>query len=91
MKPGESGYARLKLDDPLLLFPGDRFIIRQFSPVITIGGGQVLDVIEPSRRMKAAERLAFVQRIARRNSGAGVAGAGGAARRCRIVDGRGRG
>ena len=40
VKPGESGYARLKLDDPLLLLPGDRFIIRQFSPVITIGGGR---------------------------------------------------
>jgi selenocysteine-specific elongation factor len=64
VKPGESGYARLKLDDPLLLLPGDRFIIRQFSPVITIGGGQVLDALEPSRRMKAAERLAFVRRVA---------------------------
>ncbi len=64
VKPGESGYARLKLDDPLLLLPGDRFIIRQFSPVITIGGGQVLDAVEPSRRLKAAERLAFVQRVA---------------------------
>ncbi len=64
IKPGESGYARLKLDDPLLVFPEDKFIIRQFSPVITIGGGQVLDVHEPARRMKAAERLAFVQRLA---------------------------
>ena len=37
------GLARLKLDAPLLLLPGDRFIVRQFSPVITIGGGVVLD------------------------------------------------
>ncbi len=64
MKPGESGYARLKLDDPLLLLPGDRFIIRQFSPVITIGGGQVLDASEPARRMKRTERMAFAQSIA---------------------------
>ncbi len=64
VKPGESGYARLKLDHPLLLLPGDRFIIRQFSPMITIGGGQVLDALEPARRMKTAERLAFVQRVA---------------------------
>jgi selenocysteine-specific elongation factor len=64
VKPGESGYARLKLDNPLLLLPGDRFIIRQFSPVITIGGGQVLDAIEPARRLNMAERLAFAQRIA---------------------------
>ena len=67
VKPGESGYARLKLDNPLLLLPGDRFIIRQFSPVITIGGGQVLDALEPARRMKAAERLSFVQKVANAN------------------------
>ena len=65
IKPGESGYARLKLDDPLLVFPEDRFIIRQFSPVITIGGGQVLDVHEPARRMRANERLGFIQNVAK--------------------------
>ena len=64
VKPGESGYARLKLDDSLLLLPGDRFIIRQFSPVITIGGGQVLDAVEPARRMKVADRLAFARKVA---------------------------
>ena len=63
VKPGEAAYAQLKLDDPLLLFPGDRFIIRQFSPVITIGGGEVLDASESQRRMKAAERLAFAQKM----------------------------
>jgi selenocysteine-specific elongation factor len=64
LQPGESGLARLKLDDPLLLLPGDRFIIRQFSPVITIGGGRVLDAAEEPRRMKASGRLAFLQTIA---------------------------
>ncbi len=65
IKPGESGFARLKLDDSLLVFPEDRFIIRQFSPVITIGGGQVLDAHEPPHRMKMAERLAFLQSVAK--------------------------
>jgi len=41
--PGEEAFARLKLADAALLLPGDRFIIRQFSPVVTIGGGVVLD------------------------------------------------
>jgi selenocysteine-specific elongation factor len=41
--PGQTAFANLHLADPLLLLPGDRFIIRQFSPVITIGGGVVLD------------------------------------------------
>jgi selenocysteine-specific elongation factor len=42
--------ARLKLDDPLQLVSGDRFILRRFSPVTTIGGGQVLDPAPPLRQ-----------------------------------------
>ncbi len=41
--PGDEAFARLKLPEAALLLPGDRFIIRQFSPVITIGGGVVFD------------------------------------------------
>src|SRR5579862_3746375 len=37
--PGESVFARVVLPETALLLPGDRFIIRQFSPVVTIGGG----------------------------------------------------
>ena len=43
VRPGSTVFARMRLRDPLLLLPGDRFIIRQFSPVVTIGGGMVLD------------------------------------------------
>jgi selenocysteine-specific elongation factor len=63
LQPGQSGLARLKLDDPTLLLPGDRFIVRQFSPVITIGGGVVLDAHEPARRVRADERLDFVRAV----------------------------
>ncbi len=69
LKPGQSGLARLKLDAPFLLLPGDRFIIRQFSPVITIGGGVVLDASEPARRTKAADRLAFARAVSRADAG----------------------
>ena len=62
--PGESGFARLKLDRPVLLFPGDRFIIRQYSPVITMGGGRVLDAGEPKIRIERHERLPFLQAVA---------------------------
>jgi selenocysteine-specific elongation factor len=41
--PGGQAYAQLRLAEPTLLLPGDRFILRQFSPVVTIGGGTVLD------------------------------------------------
>src|SRR5689334_10463353 len=43
LKPGSTAYARLVLRDAALLLPGDRFIIRMFSPVVTIGGGMVVD------------------------------------------------
>jgi selenocysteine-specific elongation factor len=43
LRPGETGYVRLVLRNPCLLLPGDRFIIRMFSPVVTIGGGVVVD------------------------------------------------
>ena len=42
-RPGETGFAQLRPEEPVLLIPGDRFILRQFSPVITIGGGIVID------------------------------------------------
>ncbi len=41
--PGGEALAQIKLAERALLLPGDRFIIRQFSPVVTIGGGVVLD------------------------------------------------
>ena len=43
LAPGESGYAQLRLAEPLAAKPGDRFVVRFFSPVETVGGGLVLD------------------------------------------------
>jgi len=62
MAPGTSAWARIVLRDPALVLPGDRFIIRMFSPVITIGGGVVADVSERKYRRgeDAAARLAIL-------------------------------
>src|SRR5579863_8953078 len=43
LKPGQQALARMVLREAALVLPGDRFIIRMFSPVTTIGGGVVLD------------------------------------------------
>ncbi|MCT4598974.1 MAG: selenocysteine-specific translation elongation factor [Vallitalea sp.] len=42
IKEKESGYARIRLERPIVTIRGDRFIIRSMTPVITIGGGKVL-------------------------------------------------
>src|ERR1700681_4631435 len=63
LKPGEEAYAQLKFAEPMLLLPGDRFIVRQFSPVVTIGGGVVLDASPTSRKQRAEATIAFLQII----------------------------
>jgi selenocysteine-specific elongation factor len=60
LAPGRTAYARIVLKQPALLLPGDRFIIRMFSPVITIGGGVVLDLPVDRRTTGGAERLALL-------------------------------
>src|SRR5271170_1405553 len=57
---GGSAFAQLRLDKPLLLLPGDRFILRRFSPVVTIGGGTVLDARAPRHKRKDAAVAPFL-------------------------------
>jgi len=54
MKPGTTSPVRFLLREPLLLLPGDRFIVRMFSPVVTIGGGMVAATSAPSRLRRPA-------------------------------------
>lgn len=49
LQPGESAWVRLRLREGLLLLPGDRCILRQFSPVVTIGGATVAEIAPPRR------------------------------------------
>lgn len=49
IKPGGSGVARLALESPVVARGNDRFVLRSYSPVVTIGGGRVLDPLPPRR------------------------------------------
>ncbi len=60
IKPGTSALAQLRTEDPLLLLPGDRAILRQYSPVVTIGGAVVLDAF-PLVRQKREARVSFLK------------------------------
>ena len=53
LKPGESCYAQLRLTEPIATKNGDRFVIRFFSPLETIGGGVILD--DQPRRHKRSD------------------------------------
>lgn len=58
IEPGSGGIARLRLDKPVVARAGDRFVLRSYSPVTTIGGGRVLDPRPPARRSSWPEGLA---------------------------------
>ena len=51
--PGGRGFAQLRLETPLAALPGDRFILRRYSPPITIGGGTILHNRPPKLRRAA--------------------------------------
>jgi selenocysteine-specific elongation factor len=65
--PGGSALANLKLQDEVLVLPGDRFIVRQFSPVVTIGGGAVLDPLARRPMLRDTGRSAFLETLERGN------------------------
>ncbi len=78
--PGQTVFARLRLSDPILLLPGDRFIIRQFSPVVTIGGGIVLDAAPLAKgtpqkflqRLASGDALSVLRARIERRGGCGL-------------------
>ena len=53
--PGETGLVQLRLEAPVIACAGDRFIIRRYSPLTTIGGGTVLDSRAPKRKRRGLE------------------------------------
>ena len=59
--PGETAFARFRLEAPLVALPGDRFVVRSYSPIVTIGGGTLLDVDPPRFKLKAPTHLAHLK------------------------------
>ncbi len=57
LAPGEMAFAQLRLESPVLALPGDRFIIRSYSPTVTIGGGVVVDGLPHKHRLRGAAQL----------------------------------
>ena len=56
IEPGEKTYAQLFLAAPAVVMAGDRFVIRSYSPVTTIGGGQVIDPL-PRKHKRHSDRI----------------------------------
>jgi selenocysteine-specific elongation factor len=62
--PGTTAFARLRLESPAVLTRGDRFILRAYSPPITIGGGGVLDAAPVRPGIRSDDGRASLARLA---------------------------
>ncbi|MEG1843456.1 MAG: selenocysteine-specific translation elongation factor [Clostridia bacterium] len=65
LAPGESGLAQLRFDQDVCAKAFDRFVVRFYSPLETIGGGVVLDPAPPRRKKNDAEALQEVGALLR--------------------------
>ena len=60
LAPGEESFARFRLEGQLVARPGDRFVVRSYSPVVTIGGGTLLDVDPPRFKRRGPALVAHL-------------------------------
>lgn len=64
--PGESGYVQLRLEEEVAVRRGDRFVVRFYSPMETIGGGVIL---EPNPTIKRRFQTEVIEELKRKESG----------------------
>lgn len=64
--PGESGLVQLRLEEEIAVKRGDRFVVRFYSPMETIGGGVILEP-NPGRRKRFDEKA--IEELERKESG----------------------
>ncbi len=64
--PGESGYVQLRLEEEVAVRRGDKFVVRFYSPMETIGGGVVL---EPNPKVKKRFQEQTIEELKRKESG----------------------
>lgn len=64
--PGESGYVQLRLEEEIAVRRGDKFVVRFYSPMETIGGGVIL---EPNPGVKKRFQENVIEELKRKESG----------------------
>jgi selenocysteine-specific elongation factor len=63
LPPGGSSLAQLKLEESVIVLPRDRFVIRCYSPVFTIGGGEILDAHPHKHKRLVSETVSQLNAI----------------------------
>jgi len=64
LPPGQTSMAQIRLDAPVAIVKDDRFVIRSYSPIRTIGGGQVLNPTPQKHKRLKPETISGLQHLA---------------------------
>ena len=62
LEPGETCFAQIRLNEPTALLRGDRYVLRSYSPVRTIGGGRTLNAL-PRKKKRFSEAVLSEMRL----------------------------
>jgi len=63
IQPGGNAIVQLRLEEPMTALPGDRFIIRSYSPQVTIGGGVIIDALPEKHRLRDYSARARLEQL----------------------------
>jgi selenocysteine-specific elongation factor len=66
LSPGESAFVQFRLDGEAVVLPWDRFVIRSYSPIRTIGGGEVVDPWPRKFKGRSADKVRYLEVVQRR-------------------------
>ncbi|MDA3837417.1 MAG: selenocysteine-specific translation elongation factor [Candidatus Delongbacteria bacterium] len=63
LEPGTESFVEIRLEEEMNLSPGERFVIRSYSPQMTIGGGQILTTVKKKSKRFDKEKLALLKEL----------------------------
>lgn len=72
LQPGDTGFSQLEMEEPVVAARNDRFVIRFYSPMITLGGGMVVDPLPPKHKRFDPQVVRGLEVKAKANPGAFV-------------------
>jgi selenocysteine-specific elongation factor len=58
LKPGENAFVQMRFDTPIAVLRGDRYVVRSYSPIRTIGGGTILHPLPRKHKGRAKSQMA---------------------------------
>lgn len=64
MPPGGDGFVQLRLEQPTVCRAGDRFVVRSYSPVLTIGGGVIVNPFAGKHKQPFTQAIATLEQLA---------------------------